>query len=123
MPPLLGYVVNSTSGVILGLLREWIPSKDSLKDLKQDGFPGMPKEVREKWAHQIKETVNHLHAIGIVWGDAKPGNIVIDLHGDAWLIDFGGGWTESWVGKDLEETVEGDQLAVERILRFLSIEA
>lgn len=123
VPPLLGYVVHPTSGVILGLLREWIPSKDSLRDLKQDGFPGTDKDIREKWAHQIKETVNHLHAIGVVWGDAKPDNIVIDLNGDAWLIDFGGGWTEGWVEKDLEETVEGDQVAVEKILRFLNMEA
>lgn len=123
VPPLLGYVVHPTFGVILGLLREYIPSKDSLNDLKQDGFPGMPREIRHKWARQIKETVNHLHAIGVVWGDAKPGNIVIDSNGDAWLIDFGGGWTEGWVEKELEETVEGDQLAVERIVRFLSIEA
>ena len=122
VPLLLGYVVHPTSGVTLGLLREWIPSKDSLQDLKQDGFPGVPKGTREKWAHQIKETVNCLHAIGVVWGDAKPGNVVIDLNGDAWLIDFGGGWSEGWVERDLEETVEGDQLAVERILSFLSID-
>lgn len=29
-------------------------------------------------------TVDKLHAIEVVWGDPKPGNVVIDLYGDAW---------------------------------------
>ncbi|ROV89569.1 hypothetical protein VMCG_09951 [Cytospora schulzeri] len=122
VPLLLGYVVHPKFGVILGLLREWIPSKDSLRDLEQDIFPGITKETRMKWARQIQETIKSLHAIGVILGDAKPGNIVIDLNGDAWLIDFEGGRSEGWVDKDLEETVDGDQVAVGRILKFLDID-
>lgn len=94
IPKLLGYVRHPRSSAILGFLREWVPSKDNLKDLKEAGFPDFPKEIRQKVGRQIKETVELLHGIEVIWGDAKPSNVVIDLSNDAWLIDFGGGWSE-----------------------------
>lgn len=48
VPKLLGYVKHPRSGTIVGLLREWVPSKDDLRDLKEAGFPESPKEVRQK---------------------------------------------------------------------------
>lgn len=41
---------------------------------------------------------------------------------DAWLIDFGGGWTEGWISQELAGTVEGDELAVKKIFEFLRIQ-
>lgn len=123
IPTLLGYVTHPRSGVVLGFLREWLSSKDSLEDLNRSGFPGLQKDTREKWGRQIKETVDSLHKVDIVWGDAKPSNVVIDdLNNDAWLIDFGGGWTEGWVDKNLQNTKAGDQQAVERMLKFLDVD-
>lgn len=123
IPALLGYVTHPRSGVILGFLREWVSSKDCLKNLKWNGFPGLQKESREKWGRQIKQTVDSLHEVDIVWGDAKPSNVVVDdLNNDAWLIDFGGGWTEGWVDKNLQNTKAGDQQAVERMLKFLDVD-
>lgn len=75
----------------------------------------MPLSLRRKWAAQIEDTVKELHCLGIIWGDAKPGNIVIDECDDAWLIDFGGGFTQPWVDSELAESVEGDLQAVGRI--------
>jgi hypothetical protein len=40
---------------------------------------------------------------------------------DAWVIDFGGSYTEGWVDEELKETPEGDEQAVARILKFLDI--
>ena len=60
-----------------------------------------------------------LHEAGIVWGDTKPDNILVDVYGDAWLIDFGGGRTEGWVDPDKAETVDGDLQGLERILKFI----
>lgn len=31
-----------------------------------------------------------LHGIGIVWGDGKAENVLIDINDNAWIIDFGG---------------------------------
>lgn len=67
--------------------------------------------------------MDKLHKIGVAWGDAKPSNIVIDLNGDAWLINFGGGWSEGWVDEKLQGTAEGDQQAVERIIEALCASA
>jgi hypothetical protein len=74
---------------------------------------------KDRWARQIRDTMAALHGVGIVWGDAKPDNILIDVHGDAWLIDFGGGRTEGWVDSDKAGTVDGDLQGLERILNFI----
>lgn len=66
VPKLLGYVKHPRSGTIVGLLREWVPSKDDLRDLKEAGFPEFPKEVRQKLGRQIKETVEILHGIKVI---------------------------------------------------------
>lgn len=120
---LLGYVKHPRSTAILGFLREWVPSKDNLKDLEEAGFPDFPKEIRQKVGCQIQETVETLHGIEVIWGDAKPSNVVIDLNNDARLIDFGGGWSEGWVDENLQNTVEGDQQGVKSILEFLDANA
>jgi tRNA A-37 threonylcarbamoyl transferase component Bud32 len=65
--------------------------------------------------------VDQLHEIGVVWGDGKAGNVIIDNDDIAWLIDFGGGWTEGWVDEELADTVEGDEQAVRNIIKFLDI--
>lgn len=54
-----------------------------------------------------------------MWGDAKPGNLVVDLEDDMWLIDFGGEYNEGWVDEELEGTMEGDNQALKKILGIL----
>ena len=41
-----------------------------------------------------------MHDTGIVWVDAKPDNVLTDQNNDAWIIDFGGGYTDGWASKD-----------------------
>ena len=58
----------------------------------------------------------------MIWGDGKPDNILIhDKIDDAWVIDFGGGYTKGWVDEELQETLEGDEQALGRIHDFLKI--
>lgn len=76
-------------------------------------------ETRQKWASQIRDTVEQMHQIGVVWGDGKASNVIIDEEENAWLIDFGGGWTDGWVDEELADSVEGDNQAVSRIMNFL----
>ena len=56
---------------------------------------------------------------GLVWGDAKAGNVMITKEGDAKLIDFGGGVTKDWVDKENYETIKGDWQGCQRILEFM----
>jgi tRNA A-37 threonylcarbamoyl transferase component Bud32 len=76
---------------------------------------------RQKWASQIRETVDQLHEMGVIWGDGKTSNIIVDEEDDAWLIDFAGGFTQGWVDEELADTVEGDEQAVRKIIEFLSV--
>ncbi|KAJ4418793.1 hypothetical protein N0V82_005358 [Gnomoniopsis sp. IMI 355080] len=125
VPALKGYVEHPDTGVILGLLRDWVPSHHSLRDLEDAESCGLDarRDLREKWAGQIQATVRTLHSVDVVWGDAKPSNVVIDLNNDAWLIDFGGGWTDGWVDENLQETMEGDEQGVARLLEFLDVDS
>ncbi|KAH9904414.1 hypothetical protein F4778DRAFT_61991 [Xylariomycetidae sp. FL2044] len=114
-PQLLGYVTGPESGILLGFLHEWVPG-----DTLRDASSSRPPEVRQKWASQISESVKQLHEIGVIWGDGKPSNVVIDKDNEAWLIDFGGGFAEGWVSEELAGTVAGDEQAVGNFLEFLS---
>ncbi|GKZ30881.1 hypothetical protein AbraIFM66950_010570 [Aspergillus brasiliensis] len=74
---------------------------------------------RKRWEEQIATTVELLHEAGIVWGDVKTDNVLIDKNDDAWMIDFGGGYTEGWVEKKHMETMKGDEEGLFKILERL----
>jgi serine/threonine protein kinase len=38
---------------------------------------------------KLKETLGQLHDRGVVHRDIKPSNIIVDYHGEPWIIDFG----------------------------------
>lgn len=79
-----------------------------------------PEASRKRWAEQVETTVKALHKEGIVWGDAKPENVLVDDKGDAYVIDFGGGYTRGWVDREKAGTIEGDLEALEKILTFVA---
>ncbi|KAF5608146.1 kinase subdomain-containing protein [Fusarium pseudoanthophilum] len=110
-------LVRNSEGVIYGLLLTYIDCKRMT--LSCAVLPGTEVSLRERWAAQIQEGIAQLHDAGIAWGDAKPDNILIDVNKDAWLIDFGGGYTEGWVPKTLAGTMEGDRIALEKILEYI----
>ncbi|KAH9991326.1 hypothetical protein F4779DRAFT_609645 [Xylariaceae sp. FL0662B] len=124
VPRLLGYVKHAQLGYIIGLLREWIPSGllDGRGDLRDMDVSAIPTERKQKWVAQMRETLAQLHSIGLFWGDGKISNIIIDKDDNAWLIDFGGGWTENWVDRELAGTVEGDEQALRNIVKFLGVD-
>lgn len=58
--------------------------------------------------------------IGVVWGDAKTDNVVIDdRNGGAVVVDFGRGNTVGWVDPDKYGTVEGDLQGPDKIIEAL----
>lgn len=49
---------------------------------------------------QLEAGLGELHQAGIIWGDAKPENILVDKNNDFRIIDFEGGYTEGWIDQD-----------------------
>ncbi|KAF5571076.1 kinase-like domain-containing protein [Fusarium phyllophilum] len=78
-----------------------------------------PPEVRQRWMDQIEAAVSGLHGAGIVWGDVKAENILVDQDNNAWVTDFGGGYTRGWVDKEIAETMEGDRMGMARLREFI----
>lgn len=79
-----------------------------------------PLEKRRSWAKQVEHTVMILHRHNIIWGDAKASNVLIDRKDErAWLIDFGGSYTEGWIEPELRESKEGDLQGLKKIVDFL----
>ncbi|KAF1814697.1 hypothetical protein P152DRAFT_392425 [Eremomyces bilateralis CBS 781.70] len=111
-------LVRDEAGVVFGLLLAYIDC--GRVTLSCAVKPDIAMPLREKWIVQLQYIINQLHAARIVWGDAKPDNVLIDRNEDAWIIDFGGGYTEGWVPKELAGTVEGDLHALKKIVEFVS---
>lgn len=114
-----GLVYDAGTDIVFGLLLLYIDC--SAKTLAWAAGPDTTGELRQRWAKQVMEAVKQLHNAGLVWGDVKPDNVLIDANNDAWLIDFGGGYTEGWVEKDLADTIEGDLQGLSKILEYLCV--
>jgi hypothetical protein len=109
-------LVSWEDNSVMGLLLEYIDAIGTLDDAMLDN---PSRSDRIKWSNQIQETVRELHAWDIVWCDVKPDNVMIDVDGDAWVIDFGGGSSPDWVDTKLEGTKAGDDQGVSRIVEYL----
>ncbi|KAJ4012279.1 hypothetical protein NW752_007952 [Fusarium irregulare] len=110
-------ILRGKNGVILGLLLTFVDCERVT--LSCATKPGAKVTLREKWATQIQDAVGRLHDAGIFWGDAKSDNVLVDINEDVWIVDFGGEYTEWWVPKTLVGTMEGDSIALERILEYV----
>ncbi|KAF2791530.1 hypothetical protein K505DRAFT_363729 [Melanomma pulvis-pyrius CBS 109.77] len=104
---LLGVVEDEGTSRIAGLLLSYIDCTNN-RTLRCSRWDRDQASLREKWVQQTSHAIHELHAHQIVWGDAKPDNVLFDVHVDAYLVDFGGGYTNGWVDKELMNTVEGD---------------
>ncbi|RMJ09585.1 hypothetical protein BHE90_005954 [Fusarium euwallaceae] len=122
VPHLQGYVTFADSRDIIGLLRDWVLPSSYGSTLRDMDIVAVPKELKKKWSDQIRETVDKLHELSVIWGDGKASNVVVDQENNIWLIDFAGGWTKGWVDEELADSMEGDNQAVRNITRFLGVE-
>lgn len=75
--------------------------------------------LRERWYDDIESMIHILHGKGFVWGDVSPNNVIIDENENAWIIDFGGGYTDGWIEPDDMETQRGDLEGLKRIKEYL----
>jgi len=74
------------------LVMEYVAGGDLQHHLDQLGPKArLPESKVLMWARQILEVLHFLHSQKppIVYRDLKPGNIMIDQHGRAMLVDFG----------------------------------
>lgn len=109
VPHIVGLVQGEDSVSFRGMLLSFIDCGSEYGgQLSSRVHAGAPEHLRQRWAAQVTSTVKRLHEAGIVWGDAKAANVLVDINKDAWVIDFGGGYTEDWVEKEKAGTVEGD---------------
>ncbi|KAG5658598.1 hypothetical protein KAF25_010779 [Fusarium avenaceum] len=103
-------VVMDDCNFILGLLLTYIDNGDRPLSTRihPDDPDDPPAEIRERWVGQLDDTLSGLHKAGIVWGDVKAENVLVDKDNNAWISDFGGGYTKGWVDKEIAGTVKGD---------------
>jgi hypothetical protein len=111
-------LVQDDDGYVMGLLLSYI-NCDGVTLNCINGRDPKFSELRQKWVDQISHTIEHMHSHNIIWGDAKAANVLIDVNEDAYLIDFGGGYTKGWVEKEKSDSTEGDLQGLENIKRFL----
>jgi hypothetical protein len=98
-------IVQDDNDPLIGLLYYYI---DEESTLTWAVGPETPASLRERWSAQVTHTLKTLHGAGVVWGDVKAANVLIDKDYNAWIIDFAGGYTEGWVDCEKAGTVEGD---------------
>lgn len=74
-PKLMGFVVSDDDDdEVSGILEEYIPHTITLG--------GIHSERRKTWAEQIRCNIELLHEIGVVWGDGKPHNMLVNSETD-----------------------------------------
>ncbi|KPM34018.1 hypothetical protein AK830_g12553 [Neonectria ditissima] len=78
-------------------------------------------EEKNKWMDQIEATMGRLHGAGVVCGDVKPDNIMINKDGNAVAIDFGGGYNPAYIDAKLYQTREGDLMALGHMRKEMGI--
>ena len=102
---------------IMGFLQTEIQSPTPLTEMIDTD---VPQKRREKWAKESERIVALLHEHGLVFGDCKADNFLVDQQGELWIIDFGGSYTEGWIDAELNETEEGDDMGVRKIAGALA---
>lgn len=111
-------IVQDNKSQVIGLLLHYIQVADTLYNKVVD-LGSSNSDLKDKSKRQVRGTVEALHKAGIVWGDVKASNVLVDMAGDAWVTDFGGGHTRGWVDRDKAGTIDGDLQGLRAILDFV----
>ncbi|KAI1401357.1 hypothetical protein F4819DRAFT_458397 [Hypoxylon fuscum] len=113
---LYGVAHDESADTTLGLLLAYIDHRTTLYNAVEDDTP---LAMKQKWARQIEDTLKELHRVGVIWGDAKADNVIIDKENNVVITDFEGGHTNGWVDAEKAGTVEGDLQGFQNIMAFL----
>ena len=110
----LSCVLDNGDGKTYGMLMPFF-SGGTLSDVQS-----ATESQKSQWKERISKAVHFLHRLGVVWGDAKPDNIVMNPANDnPVLIDFEGGSDDAWIDRHLADTKDGDMQTLERIFHYI----
>ena len=107
-------LVTDAHDKVEAMLLEYVANARPLSTVQS-----LSRDQYNRWTEQIRGAITYLHNENLVWGDAKPGNVLIREDDNVVLIDFGGGHTKDWVDHKNYETVRGDWQGYERTVDFL----
>lgn len=102
-------VVRGEGGCVVGLLLTYIPDA---------GPPERGAARAGVWIKQLRHTVGQLHAEGLIWGDPKMNNAVVDGEGNLWIGSFGSSYPNG-LDAALIGTREGDLQGLQRLADHL----
>ena len=71
------------------LVLDWVDGVDLAHLLASRGQPGLPLSSVLRWAAQAAEALSVLHRHGVIHGDVKPANLIMDRNGRVVLVDLG----------------------------------
>ncbi|KAJ8063442.1 hypothetical protein OCU04_008660 [Sclerotinia nivalis] len=103
---------------LVGMLLHYIENKGTLEEIAP--WSDCLDKSRRRWAAELEGLVGELHAAGLVWGDVKPSNVLVDRDDRLWLIDLEGSYTPGWVDEANRDSQEGDLQGVKRIKEWLA---
>ena len=107
----------NTDNDVYYMVLEFVPGEtlqDRLKHLKQSNTK-MPLEQAIKIILDVCDALGYAHRLGMIHRDIKPANIMLNIHGDAILMDFG-------IVKLLDDTTHTATGAVVGTARYMSPE-
>ena len=71
------------------LVLDWVEGVNLARLLADEGRPGLPVSSVLRWIAQAAEALTVLHQHGVVHGDVKPANLILDRDGRIVLVDLG----------------------------------
>ena len=71
------------------LVLDWVDGVNLARLLADEGRPGLPVSSVLRWVAQAAEALTVLHHHGVVHGDVKPANLILDRDGRIVVVDLG----------------------------------